>query len=365
MSTHTHTPIGKNEVPDISLLPSKDARRKFRTGTYTETVALDLDTIDIGGGTEKNKARALGTDTNHISDLLNEFTRGIRYEQLPPIVVKEAWMGGNYMLVDGFTRVAALKEKEQVAWVFDVYELEKGYDLEDLKAEIGLGANNHVASKKSKPKDFIVPGIEWTIRQEKDGKTVSKTQIKKWINNIDHSFSTSQVNTTVDKIYDAVFPDTTVATFSEKTAVAYLDGLGYASKGIKDDDGLHGRTFAATKNATHGPRNFCHMLKDFKETGRKTRVNLFAPNGTPAKDVERIIEAQKQEFLMWAEAIQEMAVHIKADKNWVPFEFGVRPSQIVDVDPDGGVVPLCDTAPEPNPKTEVDEFAELDTTFNQ
>ena len=56
---------------------------------------------------------------------------------------------------------------------------------------------------------------------------------------------------------------------------------------------------------------------------------------------------------------------IKADKNWVPFEFGVRPSQIVDVDPDGGVVPLCDTAPEPNPKTEVDEFAELDTTFNQ
>ena len=104
----THTPIGKNEVPDISLLPSKDARRKFRTGTYTETVALDLDTIDIGGGTEKNKARALGTDTNHISDLLNEFTRGIRYEQLPPIVVKEAWMGGNYMLVDGFTRVAAV-----------------------------------------------------------------------------------------------------------------------------------------------------------------------------------------------------------------------------------------------------------------
>ena len=40
-------------------------------------------------------------------------------------------------------------------------------------------------------------------------------------------------------------------------------------------------------------------------------------------------------------------------------------SQIVEVDPDGGVVPLCDTAPEPNPKTEVDEFAELDTTFNQ
>ena len=363
MSTHTHTPIGKNEVPDISLLPSKDARRKFRTGTYTETVALDLDTIDIGGGTEKNKARALGTDTNHISDLLNEFTRGIRYEQLPPIVVKEAWMGGNYMLVDGFTRVAALKEKEQVTWVFDVYELEKGYILKDLLTEIGLGANNHVASKKSKPSDFVTPGIEWVERQPKD--TISKVQIKEWVNNIPHSFNKDQVNTTVDKIYNAVYPDRTVATFTESRAAVYLDALGYSSKGLKDDDGLHGRTFAASSNATHGPRNFCHMLKDFKETGRKTRVNLFAPNGTPAKDVQKVIEAQKAEFLLWAEAIQEMAVHIKADKNWVPFEFGVRPSQIVEVDPDGGVVPLSDTAPEPNPKTEVDEFAELDTTFNQ
>ena len=31
---------------------------------------------------------------------------------------------------------------------------------------------------------------------------------------------------------------------------------------------------------------------------------------------------------------------IVGDKNWMPFEFGVRPSQLVDVDPDGGAVPL-------------------------
>ena len=98
--------------------------------------------------------------------------------------------------------------------------------------------------------------------------------------------------------------------------------------------------FAASSNATHGPRNFCHVLKDFKEHGRKTRINLFAPNGTKAKDVEKVIEAQKNELLELAEAIQEMAVLIKGDKNWMPFEFGVRPSQLVDVDPDGGVVQL-------------------------
>jgi hypothetical protein len=53
-----------------------------------------------------------------------------------------------------------------------------------------------------------------------------------------------------------------------------------------------------------------------------------------------MIEEQKREFLELAEAIQEMAVLIKADKNWMPFEFGVRPSQLVNIDPDGGVVSL-------------------------
>ena len=64
--------------------------------------------------------------------------------------------------------------------------------------------------------------------------------------------------------------------------------------------------------------------------------------------MERVIEAQKKELLELAEAIQDMAVLIKGDKrygiegnkNWMPFEFGVRPSQLVDEDPDGGVVPL-------------------------
>ena len=65
-------------------------------------------------------------------------------------------------------------------------------------------------------------------------------------------------------------------------------------------------------------------------------------------DVKKVIEAQKKELIELAEAIQDMAVLIKGDKkygiegdkNWMPFEFGVRPSQLVDVDPDGGVVPL-------------------------
>ena len=42
---------------------------------------------------------------------------------------------------------------------------------------------------------------------------------------------------------------------------------------------------------------------------------------------------------LW-EAVKACSLMLKMDKNWTPFEFGVRPSQIVDLDPDGGVVPL-------------------------
>ena len=85
---------------------------------------------------------------------------------------------------------------------------------------------------------------------------------------------------------------------------------------------------------------FVIYSKTLKKLAKKTRVNIFAPNGTSAKDVKKVIEAQKAEFVEWAESIQEMAVHIKADKNWMPFEFGVRPTQLVDHDPDGSYVPL-------------------------
>ena len=209
--------------------------------------------------------------------------------------------------------------------------------MQDLIDEIGLGANNHISSKKSDRSDFVLTGVNWVTRQ---GGDKSKKEIKEWVNSIPHSFSNDQVNGIVESIKTKSFIDTSVATFTEASAATYLEPLGFASKGNVNDDGLLGRTIVASANATNSPRNFCAILKDFKETGKKTRVNIFAPNGTSAKDVKKVIEAQKEEFVLWAEAIQEIAVLIKTDKNWMPFEFGVRPSQLVDHDPDGSYVPL-------------------------
>ena len=50
--------LGKCDAPDLSLLPTKESRRKFRTGKYFETVLEFVDMIDVGVKTEKNRARA-------------------------------------------------------------------------------------------------------------------------------------------------------------------------------------------------------------------------------------------------------------------------------------------------------------------
>ena len=71
---------------------------------------------------------------------------------------------------------------------------------------------------------------------------------------------------------------------------------------------------------------------------------MFAPNGTKSKDVERVIQSQKEEIEKWEKALDKYygvkQTLIAQGQDFRLIEFGVRPSQLVDVDPDGGVVPL-------------------------
>jgi Ca2+-binding EF-hand superfamily protein len=268
---------------------------------------------------------------------------GIRYDQLPPIVVK---IGTSYCLIDGFTRVKALKKRGQERWCFDVYEINEGFTLSELRDEIGLGANNHVVAKRATKADFIISGMQWVKLNDKEGKTISKKDIKNWLESIPNSFSSAQKTDIVNKIFDKAYPDCSVATFTESEASQYLEPFGFASKGKDDGDGFVGRTFAATINATHAPRNFCHALNDFFQHGKRTRINLFAPNGTKSKDVQKVIQSQKEEIEKWEKALNKYydvkQTLIAQGQDFRLIEFGVRPSQLVDVDPDGGVVPLDD-----------------------
>lgn len=329
----THTPISICEVPDVNLLPKAEKRRKFRSATYKTTIIEDLANIDVGGTTVKNRARSGGTDNINTENLEGEFDCGIRYDQLPPIV---AYVEGVLKLIDGFTRYRALTRRGQVAWAFDVYEINEGYTLEDLFDEIGLGANNHPASKSAVVDDFVIRGLNWVKRQDH---VVSEDEIRNWVNSISHTFTQKKVNNIAKSIQQKAYPDKTLRTFKSDEVESYLSIHGFTSGGKVDDEGFAGRIICAEPNGTYVPRNFCHILKDVAE-GKRSKVHLYVPGGKKAEQAPKLIEDSMEELNDLWDAVKACALMLKMDKNWTPFEFGVRPSQIVDVDPDGGIVPL-------------------------
>jgi hypothetical protein len=329
----THVPISICEVPDVNRLPNREQRRKFRAGTYKTTIIEDLANIDVGGKTVKNRARSGGTDNINTENLYGEFESGIRYDQLPPIV---SYVNGVLKLIDGFTRFRALTRRGQVAWAFDVYDLNPGYTLEDLFDEIGLGANSHPASKSAEDKDFVTRGIIWVNRQDH---LVSIDEIRDWVNSIPHTFTQKKVNSIVKNIHGKAYPDKSIRTFTSDEVEEYLSVEGYTSGGKLDDDGFAGRVICAEPNGTYVPRNFSHILKDAAE-GKRSKVHLYIPSGKKADKATELIDSTKDELMELWDAVKLCALKLKEDRNWTPFEFGVRPSQIVDVDPDGGVVSL-------------------------
>lgn len=329
----THTPISICEVPDVNLLPKAEKRRKFRSATYKTTIIEDLANIDVGGTTVKNRARSGGTDNINTENLEGEFDCGIRYDQLPPIVT---YVEGVLKLIDGFTRYRALTRRGQVAWAFDVYEINEGYTLEDLFDEIGLGANNHPASKSAVVDDFVIRGLNWVKRQNH---VVSEDEIRNWVNSISHTFTQKKVNNIAKTIQQKAYPDKTLRTFKSDEVESYLSAHGFTSGGKIDDEGFAGRVICAEPNGTYVPRNFCHILKDVAE-GKRSKVHLYVPGGKKAEQAPKLIEDSMEELNDLWDAVKACSLMLKMDKNWTPFEFGVRPSQIVDVDPDGGIVSL-------------------------
>ena len=158
---------------------------------------------------------------------------GIRYDELPPIVIK---VGTAYTLIDGFTRVKALKKRGQERWCFDVYEINDGFTLSELRDEIGLGANNHVVAKRATKADFIISGIQWVKENDNSNeeKTISKKDIKNWLEGIPNSWTNAQKSDIINKIFDKAYPDGSVATFTESEAAQYLDCLLYTSPSPRD-----------------------------------------------------------------------------------------------------------------------------------
>ena len=182
---------------------------------------------------------------------------------------------------DRFHRVYVLKDLGQISWAFDYYEINEGYDIEDLYDEIGLGANNHPPSSKATRKDFLNRAIKWSKRV---GGEVTKEQLIEWIDGIEHTFTDRVVENIANDVLHAKHIDNTFVSFTDDAAAKYLreDAGKYTSDGEIDEEGFAGRLVRAEANGTYVPRNFMHILKDAKK-GKRSKVHIYIPSNQVKK----------------------------------------------------------------------------------
>ena len=333
--------IDRCAVPDAKHLYGRALRRKlFKCASYKEVVTLRLDELNLGDDVQQNKARSIGLKFKAIHELISDFSKGIRYDQPLPIVV---FYNGEYYLIDGFHRVTALGRIDQESWIFDLYELEDGFTLDDLFDEVGLGSNDHPPSTPSSKEDFVLRGIKWVQRQKR---TVSKEEIQSWLDGISHSFLPTMQSNIVDEIAYNKKVATTFVAMDDKSAKEVIEKGGFTADGKEDKDGDFGRLLRAEPNGTYIPRNFCHILKDHKKAkdNKRTKVHFYLK--PPAKKdkgdfLKALAESEKELRELW-DYVVAMHYKLEADPTYCPFEFGVRPKQLLESDEadENGIVKL-------------------------
>ena len=126
----------------------------LRDRTFTverrEVRKLDSLTTTNNKGQVTNTARATGTDKKHKDDVKSSVSaHGMSTQQQPRYIFEDGEQ------IDGFTRGEAVTELGFDEWVFNIAVPKPGFTLQDVRDEIGLGANDHLPQKRHSRTDFI------------------------------------------------------------------------------------------------------------------------------------------------------------------------------------------------------------------
>lgn len=243
-----------------------------------------------------NKARAGGVDTNNINGLITEFQKGYRPTELPPIVMKipnnteETW--------DGYNRYNACYELGISNFPFLVYQLKEGWKnrIEDAYDLVSLSANNHTVAKRHTINDFILLGARHCKR---NGNSLSKTQISKWVDSINNSFNVKQRSDIVDKIYQ----QTTIAV----NILPFIHPKSAQSKvsEIVDTSSSTNPVVICAKDRTYIERGFLQIMKNYVENSIDvTDVVTYTKNCETAEEVAK----QRQFAVDYLKKLDDLAV---------------------------------------------------------
>ena len=214
------------------------------------------DWINLNIQQASNKARAGGVDTNNINGLISELQVGYRVTELPPILM--ILPNGEQEVWDGYNRYNASYELGITNYPFLVYYLKEDWAnrIEDAYDIVALGANNHTVAKRHTINDFVNRGVCYAKRH---GSTLSKDEIREWVDGINHSFTAKQVDDIVDKIYQQTTIAVNIAPFvhpkNAKQKVSEIVQTGSSTNPV----------IICCKENTYIERGFLQIMKNFVE----------------------------------------------------------------------------------------------------
>lgn len=299
--------------PILSSLP----RRQFKGARYVETVILPVEDIDRGGDWEESQIRVAGTDGDNKQNLLEDLEKGIRYDQLPPIVIKDE-KENKFKLVDGFTRTWGLIKLSQKYWIFDLYEIDPTFNPEDVIEDMSLGANSHAPNKSAAKEDFIKVGID-RVNRGKLPKVLN--DILEWIESVPNVFSKKAQKTIATRIYKETVSVSKLRSLElDKVKQIIRSKTEYQVGGKIDQKNRFGRVVNAA-NDLYTLRNFKFILEDYAKTGRSTMVTLYSSSALSPEELKEQRNTAKAEL----EAFHSLAIRYVSKF----LETGVKPFEIV------------------------------------
>jgi len=261
-------------VPNVNWF-SKFKHPKFRTADVIGLQVRDCDSIIYTNdlGQEVNIARAVGTDYQNKDKIKNSIeVRGIQVDVLPPVILEDGTS------IDGFTRGQALKSLGQNKWVYTVVKLKDGFDVEDLKDELGLGCNDHPPAKPATDKDFEVRLYAWIARQNR---IPTLNECIKWWNNIPHSFKQKTVESKCVNVLKQIQTNNSMESLDKKEAEK-------RAKKILNIDNKTQVIAINNKRSTYIERSFIQALEAISK-GLEVKAVGFL-DGVPADEADKARE---------------------------------------------------------------------------
>jgi len=247
-------------------------------------------------GQKLNPARSQGIDWQNVRALeLSFINQGFDTTKMPPIVLTDG------KVIDGNTRVEALRNIEQgYICVYEV-EIKEGYDIEDVYDEIGLGMNNHLASKPVQKSDCEK---RLALFFERMGTTEKQKGIE-WFSTFDHPFTKEQVNDMVTKVVKNRRIVDTMSSFKMDSARKWLE-----QNGKETDVVMLNCTGTKRSKETYFLRTLNEVLERFDKTSEILPIVGFVSN-VEAEDVDEARKSAEVEIKRLNKAINNLSVKIR------------------------------------------------------